>query len=172
MLSMLLLACGGTDPDTVATLDDWSGGEYAVYTLAADDACFDGALSALFMPAGPSTPHAFEYPVYLPDYDELPLDYTVDLREPFTSIPLSVSETNTAEMVGTGQIEGVLLGEAAYGDCTADFNVELLINPASATTADSTATIDITGLSGADGRCPVPLNTPCQITLELWAEAP
>ena len=39
-----------------------------------------------------------------------------------------------------------------------------------ATTANGTATIDITELSGTEGRCPVPQSTPCQVVLDLWAE--
>lgn len=169
MMWMLLLACGDKAEEEEGA---WSGGDYAVYTLSAEDACFDGALSALFMPEGPETPHPFEYLVYLPGFGELPTSYTVDLRAPFLSMPITVTRDGADTMQGSGEIEGVLLNEDAYGDCTATMAVSLSFSPTTADTATGSAVIDMRDISGDDGRCPVPAADPCPITLELWAEAP
>jgi hypothetical protein len=171
MVWMLLLACDDS-ADTTAAVEDWVGGDYTMYTLAAEDACFDGALAALFMPEGPQDPHPFEYLVYIPDYAELPLSYTIDLREPFVSMPVTVARGQGAMMSGTGQIDGVLLNEAAYGDCTATLGVTLQLTPSEPGTAEGYADIDIRDLSGGEGRCPVPTTDPCQIGLQLWATTP
>jgi hypothetical protein len=167
MLWIFLLACG----DTAGTSSkNWTGGQFEMYTLQVEDSCFDGAMEVLFMPGGPGTPHAFEFPVYLPGFDELPLSYDVSLREPFVSIPITIEREDEQTMSGSGQIDSVLLNPTAYGDCEATLGVQLLLTPISEDTLDGTATINMVNLRGEEDRCPVPAADPCQIDLSLFAQ--
>lgn len=169
MLLMMMLAC--TDNPKPTDGASWTGGAFQVYTHAAEDSCFDGAMEALFMPEGPKTPHAFAYPVYLPSFEELPLDYEIDLREPFVALPISMTQSADNQLLGQGEIDAVLLGESVYGDCTATMGVSLSVQPIDASTASGMATIDMMNLRGLEERCPVPMTDPCQVTLTLQALA-
>ena len=115
MMIFLLLGCGKTDAEKSLSFS-WTGGDFDFTTTAADDSCLDGALEALFMPSGPETPQQFEYPVYLPDFDELPISYEIDLREPFVSMPVTVDAADSAMLSANGVIDEVELGELSYGE--------------------------------------------------------
>ena len=171
LLPLLLPACKGDDPAD-GGIADWGGGTFQVSTLAVRDACFDGALAALFMPQGADTPQVFEYDVYLPAYEELPLSYSIDLREPFVGMPLTMRAGDGGALLGTGTIEAVLLNADVYGDCVADMDVAVTIAPQSSTTASGAADITIRDLRGDEGRCPVPDADPCVVALTLSATLP
>ena len=172
---MLMFACGGDAKDTAAdgpTFDpaDWSGGDFDFLTVAANDQCLGGALEALFMPDGPGTPNSFEYPTYLPGYGELPMAYTIDLRDPFVSMPVNVDSDDGVTFAIRGSLmESVPLGAAAYGDCTVTMSVDADVTPSSADAVDGFATITVTEPRGSDGRCPVFDVEPCQVELDLAA---
>lgn len=170
----LLLACGGRggdDGDPADAVDfDWTGGDFQFTTWQVTDTCLDGALEALFMPDGPDAPWDFEYPVYLPAYDELPASYDVDFREPFVGMPVTV----TAGSDGTLQVRGAVmeeveLGRGAYGDCVVTMSVDADMTPRSPDLADGEARIELSDPRGEDGRCPVLSGDPCTVTLILEA---
>ena len=179
MILAFILACGGGDKTSTDSDDadsggpdvsGWSGGNFAFQTLAANDTCLGGAFEALFMPGGPSVPHDFEYEIYIPSYDDLPESYTIDLREPFVAMPVTVDSPDGKIYEIRGSIlPAVELGRAQYGDCTVTMTVDVDLTPVSADTAEGTAVINISNPRGDDELCPVFEVSPCAVTLQLQA---
>lgn len=169
-LFLALAACGKDAATPQAVGFDWEGGDFDFYTLATTDACLGGALEALFMPEGPDTPHPFEYPVRIPGYDEVPVSYDIDLREPFVGMPVTVdaAEDGTFEVRGSVMPE-VELGWAAYGDCAVTMTVDADLLPTDPDTAEGEARIAISDPRGEDERCPVFSSDPCEVDLSLRA---
>ena len=165
----LLYACSS---DSQPEDGDYSYGlEHQVTTHQVDDACFDGAMTLLFMPNGEDSPQNFQYPVYIPTLEELPLTYEISLREPFVGMTLTAtSGEDGAIVIGDGRMEEVALG---FGECKATMDVQGDIIP-NATGFDVTATVTISDLRGDETGCPVPLTDPCQVVLYMesvpWEE--
>ena len=168
-LLLLAVGCGKTDEEKSLGFS-WDGGDFDFTTTAADDACLDGALEALFMPGGPETPQEFEYPIYLPAFDELPMSYDVDLREPFVGMPVTVDPGDAGMLSATGVMDEVALGLVAYGDCVVTMTAEIDMTPTSADTAEGEGRISISDPRGEDGRCPVYDADPCLVRLTLIAD--
>ncbi len=168
-----MLACGPKAEDSASSVIEefsWSAGQFDFATTDANDECLGGALEALFMPEGPATPHPFEYPVYLPSYEELPVNYTVDLREPFVQMPVTVDSSDGRVLQIRGSVmSAVELGRAAYGDCVVTMTVDADILPTSSTEATGSATINITNPRGDDGRFPVFEDEECDVELTMTA---
>ena len=169
MILLLTLGCAKTDEEKSLGFT-WTGGDFDFTTTAADDSCLDGALEALFMPGGPETPQQFEYPVYLPSFDEVPLSYEIDLREPFVSMPVTVDANGEGILSASGVIDPVLLGEVAYGDCVVTMTAEIDMVPSSQNSAEGEGRIAISDPRGDDGRCPVYDADPCMVALDLIAD--
>lgn len=176
-LIVLALTGCGRHTDQNATPSDtgreiwmgsWEGGDFRFHTLKAEDGCLDGALEALFMPEGAGQPHDFEYPIYVPAYEECPTSYEIDLREPFVGMPVTVDcEPSEGFRVRGSVMDAVELGAGTYGDCVVTMTVDADIWPTSADTIAGTAWIDISDPRGNDGRCPVFTQDPCTVTLTL-----
>ncbi len=166
MTLLLLLACT-PDNEVAAT---WEAGDFDFYTLVAMDECLGGALEALFMPEGVDTPHKFEYPIYIPSYEELPTEYTIDLREPFVAMPVKVEDGGEGWFYVRGSVmESVLLDEVKYGDCAVTMTADVDLLPRDEDTVDGQARIDISDPRGSEGLCPVFDGDPCQVTLDIEA---
>ena len=178
MILALILACGGGDKASSADggsvdpdVSDWSGGNFNFQTIDARDTCLGGAFEALFMPEGPSVPHDFEYEIYIPNFDDLPETYTIDLRDPFVAMPVSVDSPDGKTYEIRGSImPAVELGRASYGDCVVTMTVDVDLKPVSADTAKGTATINISDPRGDDELCPIFEVSPCTVVLTLQAD--
>jgi hypothetical protein len=172
-LTLFILACSPKSEDTATSgIEEftWTAGQFSFETTEANDECLGGALEVLFMPDGPGTPHPFEYPIYLPSYDELPVSYTVDLREPFVQMPVTVDSPDERVLQVRGSVmSAVELGRAAYGDCVVTMTVDADILPTSSTEAAGNATLTISNPRGDDGRCPIFDDEDCDVTLQLSA---
>jgi hypothetical protein len=176
LLLGLALGCGRDDDalpddqDEPIPLGQLQGGDYQMFTAAVEDGCLDGALEALFMPAGPSERHAFEYLVYVPSEADLPTSYAVDFREPFLGMDVTVSrlDDTTLDVVGS-TMEAVALG-GNTGDCVADMQADARLWPVAKDRVNGTATIEIRDPRGSEGLCPVFEEDPCRVTLELEGE--
>jgi hypothetical protein len=175
---LLSLACSNDKPaaeegDTGTpdpNVSEWTGGNFQFQTVDVRDSCLGGAFEVLFMPEGPATPHDFQYLIYIPDYSDLPELYTIDLRDPFVEMPVSVDAPDGQTYQIRGAVmDAVELGATAYGDCVATMTVDADITPFSKDSATGTATISISDPRGSDGRCPVFEETPCEVKLVLKA---
>jgi hypothetical protein len=161
----LLFGCHHAPPP-----EDIISGDYQFYTLAAADACLDGALEALFMPEGPDTEHPFEFPIHVPSVAETPTSYDVDLREPFVGMPVTVNATDTGLAVRGSVMDAVQLDPGQYGDCVATMSVDVDLEPYAKGVLTGEARIDVSNPRGDEGRCPVLDADPCRVTLTLRAE--
>jgi hypothetical protein len=162
----VLGACGGSGADP----DSLKAGDYQFFTVAMEDSCLDGALETLFMPAGPASEHAFEYLIYIPHYDELPTTYSIDLREPFVGMEVTLDSDDGVTLQLRGAVmESVLLG-SAYGDCTVTMQVDADIVPLSAGALEGVAWLEMSNAQGSEDLCPVFSADPCQVVLSLRAE--
>ncbi|MFT5686973.1 MAG: hypothetical protein ACI8RZ_007930 [Myxococcota bacterium] len=168
MLLMLAIGCGKTDEEKSLGFT-WTGGDFDFTTTAADDDCLDGALEALFMPGGPESPQEFEYTIYLPGFDEVPVSYDIDLRAPFVGMPVTVDTGADGMLTASGVIDAVALGVVAYGDCEVTMTAEIDMTPTSADDAEGEGRIAISDPRGEDGRCPVYDADPCLVRLTLTA---
>ena len=168
-LIFCLVACS-SEEDTSEKDFTWAGGEFDFQTVDTTDACLGGALEVLFMPNGPDTPHDFEYPIYLPNYDELPMSYAIDLREPFVGMEVTVREGQDGTLaIRDSVMESVELGAGTYGDCVVTMTVDADITPSSANSAEGEAQIQIGDPRGSDERCPVLDSDPCTVSLHIAA---
>ena len=167
--ALLAAACGPRTPGDTGAPATHTGGDYDFFTLAADDACLGGALEALFMPAGPDTPHAFTYPIPIPATENLPSTYTIDLREPFVGLPITLTRGADGTLRIRGAVmESVALGPA-YGDCAVTMSVDGDVAPVNPRRLAGTATLTLTNPRGAQGLCPVFDASPCTVALTLDA---
>ena len=165
ILLFTFFACKDSDLGDKSSLEGFYGVEHQITTQTVYDQCFDGALNILFMPEGNDSPQAFEYPVYIPGLDELPLNYEISLREPFVGMEVTATDGGDGTIeIGEGHMEEVLLG-AAFGECLATMDVVALISPAEENFVFSTV-ITISELRGDGQGCPVPQAEPC--TVELY----
>ena len=170
LIFLFMMACGGKSTEDEEASFEWSSGDFQFQTVDVDDQCLGGALEALFMPEGPATPHNFEYLIYLPGYEELPVSYTVDLREPFVEMPVTVdSDDNRVLKIRGSVMEAVELGRATYGDCVVTMTVDLNLQPTSSSKAKGEARIIISDPRGDDGLCPIFDESPCPVDLSLTA---
>ncbi len=176
LMALLVAGCEADDDSQqdpereVLRLEELTGGDYQFYTLAVSDGCLDGALEALFMPAGPATRHAFEYPVYLPSADELPISYSVDFREPFMGMDVTVDRLDDSTLdVDGSTMQAVALGGTS-GDCVADMEADAEIWPVASDEVEGAAVIEVRDPRGDDELCPVFDADPCQVALTLAAE--
>jgi hypothetical protein len=170
----LLLACGGAGTDTdsagSAKIQPWTGGDFDFYTQAMTDGCLGGAFEALFMPEGAATPHPFEYPIYLPDTEELPYTSTVDLREPFVEIPVIIEDAGDGGFRIRGAVmEAVELGAGAYGDCVVTMSVDADLRLIDSEELEGSASIAISDPRGSEERCPIFSSDDCLVELTLTA---
>ena len=143
---------------------EFYGTDHQITTYIVEDACFDGAMNALFMPQGNDSPQEFEYPVYIPSLDELPLTYEISLREPFVGMEMTASAGSDGIIeIGDAQMEEVALG-GTFGDCVATMDVTATITP-SVDHFEFDTTIAISNLRGDEVGCPVPQAEPCTVKL-------
>jgi len=161
---------GESDTGELPDISGWTGGNFDFETLDIKDGCLGGAFEALFMPEGPDVPHAFEYQIYIPGFEDLPEVYTIDLRKPFVEMPVSVDSPDgrTYEIRGS-VMSAVELGQIPYGDCVVTMTVDVDLTPVNSDTAEGTASIEISDARGEDGLCPVFEVSPCTVDLELRA---
>jgi hypothetical protein len=163
-----LIAC--QEPEVSAGFD-FVGGDFQFYTVIARDECLGGALEAVFMPEGPDARHAYEYDIYVPSADELPMSYDVDFREPFVGMPVTVEDGGDGTFAIRGSVmESVVLDEVKYGDCAVTMAVDADLTPADADLVEGQARLEVSDPRGADELCPVFAADPCTVTLELEAE--
>lgn len=164
MMFLLMLACNGPVGDAA-----FKGGEYEVATVGMVDDCLDGALEALFMPQGRETPQVFEFPVYVPGTDELPMTYDISLREPFVGVEMTVDAADEGLSGSSDVIEEVLLNEPLYGDCVSSLQAEVTLLPETATTGTGSAQLTMSAFRGEEDRCPEEelQSDPCLVSLEL-----
>lgn len=166
ILFFALLACSKNDSDIeIEEVDeDFYGVDHQITTQSVDDQCFDGAMNALFMPQGSNTPHDFEYLVYIPSLDELPMTYEISLREPFVGMEITAEDGDDGIInIVSGRMEEVALGPT-FGSCVATMDVEAEIVPAGDYFEFST-TITMSELRGDDEGCPIPQIDPCTVDL-------
>ena len=166
-ISLLTLGCSGTEEEDGSSFS-WTGGDFDFETVAVTDTCLSGALEILFMPEGPDVPHQFEYPIYLPTYEELPLTYAIDLREPFVGMEVTVREGEDGDLsIRDSVMDSVALGTGTYGDCVVTMAVDADITPTSTNSALADAQIEISDPRGEDERCPVLESDPCSVALSI-----
>ena len=149
---------------------NWTGGDFEFQTVDVTDSCLNGALEILFMPDGPDVPHNFEYPLYLPAYEEMPLTYAIDLREPFVGMEVTVREgANGLLSIRDSIMDSVALGAGTYGDCVTTMPVNADITPTSENSANGEAQIHLSDPRGEDERCPLLDSDPCTVELRMEA---
>ena len=167
MLLFTLLACTGPVGEAA-----FKGGDYEVATVAMTDDCLDGALEALFMPKGRDTPQVFEYPVYVPGLDELPLTYDISLREPFVGVEMTVDAAPEGLRASSDVIDAVLLNEPLYGDCVSSLQAKVDLLPDSSSSGTGKAELTMSDFLGEEDRCPLDelQSDPCLVTLDLTLE--
>ena len=168
---LLLWACAWSGENS-EQVDEFSAGFYGqnhqITTYSIDDQCFDGAMQLLFMPEGEEVPQEFQYPVYVPSLDELPMTYEISLREPFIGMVVTATDSADGKItIGDAQMEEVSLG-ATFGECKATMEVDADIVPAQQE-FDIRATVTMSELRGDDQGCPVPLTETCQVILYMTA---
>ena len=167
ILFPFVFSCTAKPVDEGLTLP-WNGGDFDFQTISATDRCLGGALEVLFMPNGPETPHDFEYPIYLPSFEEVPAHYSIDLRAPFIGMEVTVRKGGEDHLViRESLMESVALGEGTYGDCIVTMMVDAEIFPTSTSTAEGTADITISNPRGNDEMCPVMDDDPCRVTIGM-----
>lgn len=171
-----LAACNRGDDSQVdetaerIPLEQLQGGDYQMFTAAVSDGCLDGALEALFMPAGPNKPHAFEYAVYIPGLGDLPASYSVDFREPFIGMDVTVTQLDDTTLEVAGSVMSAVALGGNTGDCVADMLANAKLWGIAKDQVEGTATITLQDPRGSEGLCPVFEQSPCQVDLELSAE--
>jgi hypothetical protein len=167
MLLLTVVSAGCSGETTTTAI---AGGDYQFFTVAADDACLDGALEAIFMPAGPATAHPFEFPVFLPGQDATPATYDVSFREPFVGMTVTVDSDGDNLVIANSVIDAVRLDADRYGDCDVTISIDADIVPAGTGTASGEAVLSLSNARGSEDRCPAFDADPCQVTLTLRAE--
>jgi hypothetical protein len=166
---LLFLACDKDQLVTPEEFQDLYGVDHQFYTEAVSDECFDGALSALFMPEGPESAHAFEYPIYMPLLEETPFNTSVDLREPFMGMDVVISGAADGSLsISSSVIPSVLLG-GNFGDCSSTMTVDAEFSPRPSGFV-GLASIALSAFESGDDSCPVPSSNECTVQLQVYSE--
>lgn len=164
----LLFACNPSSNET-NVLPDFYGKNHQITTYAVDDKCFDGAMTLLYMPQGSDVPQQFQYPVYVPTIEELPLTYEISLREPFIGMMITATDAGGGKIsIGDGRMEEVSLG-STFGECIATMDVKAEISPG-IDQFDVVSTVTISELRGDDLGCPIPQSDICEVSLYMESE--
>lgn len=158
-----LTACASSKSDTSST-EAFQGGVFQFTSVAVDDYCLDGAFSVLFLPDGTSSD--WQYPIELPNYEDLPQSYVVSLQAPFTDMGITTSAgSNRSIVISDGLQLGILFDETSYPDCIVDLGIEALITVIDNDTLSGRATLSITDPSG--DTCPAFGSNPCEVGLDF-----
>ena len=170
-LPLLLAACAGKGADDTGAWDPstFPGGSFIFTSTAVDDACLDGAFTALFLPEGDGTTSDWAYPVELPAWSSLPASYAVQLQEPFSSMDVTVTaggSDGTLVVDGAAQT-GVEFDADAYPGCLVDMDITVDITLDDDDTAHGVATLATSSFDEAN--CPVVAQDPCGLTLDFLA---
>jgi len=161
----LLFACNPTS-NKANSVSDFYGKNHQVTTYAVEDLCFDGAMTLLYMPEGQDVPQQFQYPVYVPTLEELPMTYEISFREPFIGMMVTATDAGGGNIsLGEGQMEEVSLG-STFGECIATMDVEAEITPGVGQ-FDIVSIVTISDLRGDEQSCPVPRLNICQVSLYM-----
>ena len=170
-LALSLAACAGKGPDDTGAWDptDFSGGSFIFTSTAVDDACLDGAFTALFLPEGDGTTNDWAYPVELPAWSALPAAYAVQLQEPFSAMDVSVVEGSSVGVLvvdGAAQT-GVEFDADAYPGCLVDMDITVDITLDDDDNAHGVASLATSSFD--EPNCPVVAADPCALTLDFVA---
>jgi hypothetical protein len=118
----------------------------------------------LFLPDGTSSD--WQYPIELPNYEDLPQSYTVSLQDPFTNMGITTSAgSNGSIVISDGLQLGILFDANSYPDCVVDLGIEAVITVIESDTLSGRATLSITDPTG--DTCPPFDSNPCEVGLDF-----
>ena len=158
LLSALACTTGGAD--------DFTGGDFQITTIAADDGCYDGALETVFLPEGAGTTNDWATTTYIPGWDELPATYTIELQDPWSDMEVTMVDGGAGNMVVEDATQtGVELDPDQWPDCTADASIYVDITIVSADEISATATLTLSNMQG-DNCDPIDGDS-CDVSLDL-----
>ena len=164
-------ARGGRDSDAAGDdsgfdFSQFQAGIFQFTTTAVGDACFDGGFTVLFMPEGAATDWATT--TELPAWPDLPITYTIELQEPFSSMEITVSAGADGEMVMDGaQQTDVELGADSWPGCLVEMDISASLDIVGADAVQGSAQLNTAGFE--ETSCPAVDSDPCTITLDLTA---
>jgi|GEM_PF-3343839 len=160
-LATLALFAGCTEDDTSA---DYAGGTFTITIEDVQDDCYDG-IAVIFMPEG--TPTEFANPVDLPAFEDLPVDATVTLQDPFSDMAVTWAQGQSDDsIVVTDSVQSDVLLDPESGDeCAVDMIVNVDMTVVDADNISAQATLTTSGFDEDD--CPAVEADPCDITLTL-----
>ena len=165
--AILFTACSkDTGVDTANfSLSDFSGGTFQVTTIAVDDGCMDGAFDLIFMPEGSEKPSDWSTTTEFPAFENLPSTYEIALQAPFSSMEVTVSESETGLSVGDAAQSGVELDADAWPGCMVDMSIEadLMVH----SDEHMMGSAILTTSSFDEDNCPAVSAEPCEIVLDL-----
>ena len=162
----LFAGCPGTDDDDAD--GDFEAGQFDFSTVGANDACTDGALEVIYMPEGQGVPSAWQYPIELPAFDDLPKDVDIQLQAPFNDMNVTITSPGDDQFAIEGEENlGVSLDPDTYEDCVVDYSIDALLTLQDNDNLTGNVTLHTGGWTGDD--CPQVDSDPCDITLEVEA---
>jgi hypothetical protein len=171
-LALSLVACsGGSDSGDSWSPTDFSGGNFQFTSTDVDDSCTDGAFVAVFLPEGVGSTNAWQYPIEIPAWSNLPATLEIQIQEPLSAMEVTMEEGSTEGLITIASAlqTDVEFDADANPGCLVDMaiSVELVLDDdlhlhGSATMA--TGSFD-------EENCPAVEEDPCQIDLTFTGEA-
>ncbi len=159
---MLLAAMACTTEGTY----DFTGGNFTITTIGVEDGCYEGALNTVFMPEGDDTPNDWANAIYLPGFDELPADVSVDLQEPFQDLDVTFEAGGEDELVVTDALQTAVQLQDDK-DCVADLNANVSIVVLDADNVEGSVSLENSNITSPTDDCPLFDSDPCTITLDI-----
>ena len=154
------------DPVTEDTSGiDFPNGDFDISTTLVDDQCLDGGLNLLFMPNGQDEPWLWPYPIQMHGQSALPKTYDIQLREPFGTMTVAVTNEGGPIQRFEGERKiGVLLGAQNFGECVVDMDVVVEVKLLDSDSVEGAGVVQMTNPRG-DERCPVDMPATCEVVL-------
>lgn len=164
LLLSFQLSCGSEEP-TIS----FESGEFTVSTLQVDDQCLDGGLTPLFMPRGDDEPWEWPHPVELYAFSELPVTYTLPLRDPFHEMTVTATLINDMQQELVAETNpDVELDRDRFGACVAELDGQVDVLLVDADRVEGIANLEMRNPRG-DERCPADMPDACNVILSFEA---
>ncbi len=164
-LGAVLACCGiGCGTGEIGATDGFAfeAGLFDMRVHEVDDQCLDGALEMFVRDVTDCTAihHCW---MELPSWDQLPLNYAIDLLEGFEDLEVVVVDDGPTGMRWKDATqENVVLKDDETGKCTFDTSVDGDILLQDNDHLQMVTTVHITGWKG---NCPTPSSDPCPVII-------
>ena len=168
-VAVIAIACAPSSKKIVIEGYEFPGGDFTFETTAVTDQCANGAFDALFVSSESGEDPEWPQPVAIPSWSEMEAGAPIEVQLHGTPQPMTMTITQGATegsaLLSDGAQGGIVLNEAAHGDCTTGITMDGTLEVLSNDEVSGSATVGVENLQGE--RCPQ-VTEGCVILLDFY----